>query len=98
MKEYKTILDYKNGQIGFKGGDILDFKEDYEKWAEEVANKEMEFFKGYSWEKKVMIVGAIIGSLIILCILFSLYRNCRRENPGYHIELKEQYDKKEFYH
>ena len=98
LKEYKTILDYKNGQIGFKGGDILDFKEDYEKWAEEVANKEMEFFKGYSWEKKVMIVGAIIGSLIILCILFSLYRNCRRENPGYHIELKEQYDKKEFYH
>lgn len=98
LKEYKTILNYNNGQIGFKGGDILNFKEDYEKWAEEVANKEMEFFKEYSWEKKIMIVGAIIGSLIILCILFSLYRNYRRENPGYHIELKEQYDKKEFYH
>ena len=98
LKEYKTILNYNNGQIGFKGGDILNFKEDYEKWAEEVANKEMEFFKEYSWEKKIMIVGAIIGSLIILCILFSLYRNYRRENPGYHIELKEQNDKKEFYY
>ena len=99
LREYATILDYNHTKIGFKGGDILDFKKDYEKWGEEVAEKEMDLFKNYSWEKIVMIIGVIVGSLIIICIIFSCYRNCRKATgPQYHIELKEQYDKKEFYH
>ena len=97
LREYSTILDYNKTQIGFKGEDILDFTKDYEKWGEEVAEKESQLFKKYSWEKIAMLIGVIVGSLIIICILYSCYRNCRRANPGYHIELKEHYDNKEFY-
>lgn len=102
LREYKTIFDFDNAKIGFKGGDILNFKQDYDKWTKEVAEKENQFFneyfKGYSWEKIFMIIGTIVGSLIILYVMFWLYRNCDRQNSKYHIELKEQYDKKEFYH
>ena len=101
LREYKTIFDFDNAKIGFKGGDILNFKQDYDKWTKEVAEKENQFFneyfKGYSWEKIIMIIGTIVGSLIILYVMFWLYRNCDRQNSKYHIELKEQYDKKEFY-
>ena len=101
LREYKTIFDFDNAKIGFKGGDILNFKQDYDKWTKEVAEKENQFFneyfKGYSWEKIFMIIGTIVGSLIILYVMFWLYRNCDRQNSKYHIELKEQYDKKEFY-
>ena len=97
LREYKTIFDYKNGRIGFKGGDILDFKKDYERWIKE-AKEDSKFFKGYTWEKVVMIIGTIVGTLIILYVMFWLYRNCKREKPKYHIELNENYDKKEFYH
>ena len=97
LREYKTIFDYKNARIGFKGGDILDFKKDYEKWTKE-AKEESKFFKGYTWEKIVMIIGTIVGTLIILYVMFWLYRNCKRLQPKYHIELNENYDKKEFYH
>ena len=102
LREYKTIFDFDNAKIGFKGGDILNFKQDYDKWTKEVAEKENQFFneyfKGYSWEKIIMIIGTIVGSSIILYVMFWLYRNCDRQNSKYHIELKEQYDKKEFYH
>ena len=101
LREYKTIFDFDNAKIGFKGGDILNFKQDYDKWTKEVAEKENQFFneyfKGYSWEKIFMIIGTIVGSLIILYVMFWLYRNCDRQNSKYHIELKEKKKKKEFY-
>ena len=97
LREYKTIFDYKNGKIGFKGGDILDFKKDYERWIKE-EKENSRFFKGYTSEKVVAIIGTIFGTLIILYIMFWLYRNCKREKPKCHIELNENYDKKEFSH
>ena len=102
LTEYRTIFDFQYAKIGFKGGDILNFKQDYEKWSHEVAEKESqffnEFFKKYSWEKIVMIIGTIVGSLIILYVMFWLYRNWKREQPKYHIPLDEQYNKKDYYH
>ena len=97
LREYKTMLDYNKTRLGFSGEDVLNFKENYEKWAEQVAEKESELIYGYSGEKIIMIIGAIIGTLIILYVAFWLFRNCRREKPKYHIELNEQYDKKQFY-
>ena len=74
-------------------GTILNYKKEYEKYTKEVEEKEKEgFFSSYSWEKVFMIIGAIIGTLIILYVMFWLYRNCRRQTSKYHIELNEQYD------
>ena len=98
LREYKIILDYNRGKIGFKGGDILNFQKDYEKWTHEDKKKESDYFYGYSWEQIMMIIGTIVGSLIILYVMFCLYRNCKREKPKYEIEgLNKEYDKKEFY-
>ena len=54
----------------------------------------------YSWEKIIMIIGTITGILIILYVMYWLYRNWRRQSTGskYHIELNEQYDKTGFFH
>ena len=98
LREYKIIFDYNRGKIGFKGGDILNFQKDYEKWTHEDRIKDSKYFYGFSCEKIMMIIGTIVGSLIILYVMFWLYRNCNRERQKYHIELNEQYDKKEFYH
>ena len=101
LKEHNTVFDYENARIGFKGGEILDYTEEYEKWTKEShekKEKKSSFFSGWSWEKIIMIIGAIIGTLIIIYVMFWLYRNCKRETSKYHIELKENYDKKEFYH
>ena len=99
LREYKIVFDYDNTKIGFNGGTILNYKKEYEKYTKEVEEKEKEgFFSSYSREKVFMIIGAIIGTLIILYVMFWLYRNCRRQTSKYHIELNEQYDKKEFYH
>ena len=97
LREYKTMFDFKNAKIGFKGGDILDFKKEYESWIKE-SKERSKFFKGYTWEKVLMIIGTIVGTLIIIYVMFWLYRNCKREKSKYHIELNENYDKKEFYH
>ena len=99
LREYKTVFDYEKKKIGFNGGTIVNYQKEYEKYTKEVEKKEKEgFFSSYSWEKIIMIIGAIIGTLIILYVMFWLYRNCRRQTSKYHIELNEQYDKKEFYH
>jgi hypothetical protein len=102
LREYKAIFDFEYAKIGFKGGNILNFKQDYEKWSHEVAEKESQFFNGifekYSWEKIIMIIGTIVGTLIILYVMFWFCRNCKRQKSKYHIELNEQYNKKEYYH
>ena len=46
LREYKAIFDFEYAKIGFKGGDILNFKQDYEKWSHEVAEQESQFFNG----------------------------------------------------
>ena len=102
LREYKAIFDFEYAKIGFKGGDILNFKQDYEKWSHEVAEKESQFFNGifekYSWEKIIMIIGTIVGTLIILYVMFWFCRNCKRQKSKYHIELNEEYNKKDYYH
>ena len=99
LREYKMVFDYEKTKIGFNGGTIINYQKEYEKYTKEVEEKEKKgFFSSYSWEKIIMIIGAIIGILIILYVMFWLYRNCRRQTSKYHIELNEQYDKKEFYH
>ena len=80
-----------------KGENILDFEKEYEKWEEEIKEDQKGFFEKYTWEKIIMIIGAIVGTLIIIYVMFWLYRNFRRVKPKYHIELEEQYDKTKFY-
>lgn len=94
---YNLVLDYDNTKVGLNGESIINYTEEYEKYEKEIEEQKKGFFEKYTWEKVLVIIGTIVGILIIIYVMFWLYRNFRREKPKYHIELNEQYDKKEIY-
>ena len=94
FRTFNVLLDYHKGKIGFKGEDIINYSQQYQKWSNQVKeNKEkMKIFEMPSGEKILAIVGTIVGIGILIFVAFCFYREYRRENPKYHIELKEQKD------
>ena len=97
FREYKISFDYNKTQIGFNGPDILNFEEDYVKWSEEISEQKVDLLEKYSCQQITMIVGAVIGSLIILYALFDTYRNFNKGRNNHHIKLEENYDKNKPY-
>ena len=97
LVEYNLLLNYDETKIGLKGENILNFQEEYNKWEHNIKEEQKGFFEKYTWEKIIMIIGTIIGTLIIIYVMFWLYRNFRRMNPKTHIQLDEEYDKKKIY-
>ena len=103
LKNYKMLLDYENFQVGLNGEGVVSFKDEYKKWTENEEIEEDSTNNGAVEEikssdsKTLFVIGLIAGSLVILAVLFLFVRSMKRANPKYHIELNEQYDKKEFY-
>ena len=76
FKKYRVWLNYKKKLIGFNGEKILDFHKDYVSWRienERILNKA-------SNDKKIVIIGAVMGSMILLTILFCLIKSFKTEN------------------
>ena len=76
FKKYKAWLKYENNMIGFNAENVLDFNKDYIEWRKEnerILNKA-------SNDKKIVIIGAVMGSMILLTILFCLIKSSRTEN------------------
>ena len=62
--------------IGFNAENVLDFHKDYVSWRKEnerILNKA-------SNDKKIVIIGAVMGSMILLTILFCLIKSFKTEN------------------
>ena len=62
--------------IGFNGKNIIDFHKEYKVWREEnefILNKE-------SNDKKIVVIGAVMGSMILLTILYCLIKSFKTEN------------------
>ena len=76
FKKYKVWLKYDKKQIGFNGNNIIDFHREYKEWREEndlILNKA-------SNDKKIVAIGAIMGSMILITILFCLIKSYQSEN------------------
>ena len=76
FKKYRVWLNYNKKLIGFNGEKILDFHKDYVSWRKEnerILNKA-------SNDKKIVIIGAVMGSMILLTILFCLIKSFKTEN------------------
>ena len=76
FKKYKVWLKYEKNMIGFNAENVLDFNKDYIEWRKEnerILNKA-------SNDKKIVIIGAVMGSMILLTILFCLIKSSRTEN------------------
>ena len=76
FKKYKVWLKYEKKMIGFNAENVLDFNKDYIEWRKEnerILNKA-------SNDKKIVIIGAVMGSMILLTILFCLIKSSRTEN------------------
>ena len=103
LKNYKMLFDYENFQLGLEGEDIINFSEEYQKWELEdqieedsTTNSVVEKIEE-SDSKTLFVIGVIAGCLVILAVIFLFIRSLKRASPKYHIELNEQYDKREFY-
>ena len=76
FKKYKMWLKYEKKMIGFNAENVLDFHKDYVSWRKEnerILNKA-------SNDKKIVIIGAVMGSMILLTILFCLIKSFKTEN------------------
>ena len=76
FSKYKVWLKYDKKLIGFNGENIIDFHHDYKLWRKEnekILNKT-------SNDKKIVVIGAVMGSMILLTILFCLIKSFKTEN------------------
>ena len=76
FSKYKVWLKYDKKLIGFNGENIIDFHQDYKLWRKEnekILNKT-------SNDKKIVIIGAVMGSMVLLTILFCLIKSFKTEN------------------
>ena len=76
FSKYKVWLKYDKKLIGFNGENIIDFHQDYKLWRKEnekILNKT-------SNDKKIVVIGAVMGSMILLTILFCLIKSFKTEN------------------
>ena len=78
FSKYKVWLKYDKKLIGFNGKNILDFHKDYVLWRKE--NEKL--LNKTSNDKKIVIIGAVMGSMVLLTILFYLIKSFRVENSN----------------
>ena len=76
FSKYKVWLKYDKKLIGFNGKNILDFHKDYVLWRKE--NEKL--LNKTSNDKKIVIIGAVMGSMVLLAILYFLIKSYRQEN------------------
>ena len=78
FSKYKVWLKYNKKEIGFNGENIIDFHKEYILWKKEnerILNKA-------SNDKKIVIIGAVMGFMILLTILFCLIRSYKTDNSN----------------
>ena len=97
MREYKVLFDYNLTRLGFSGEDILNYKNEYDKWVIDEAEKRSKLFYGYSYETIIFIIGTIVGICIIFYATFWLCRTWRRDINKYFIHTDEPFDKTKNY-
>lgn len=75
FKKYKVWFKYDKKIVGFNGKNIIDFHKEYKEWREENES----ILNQASNDKKIVVIGAVMGSLILITILFCLIKSCRDE-------------------
>lgn len=78
FRKYKVWMKYDKKLIGFNGENIIDFSKEYKKWRLEndsLLNKT-------SNDKKIVVIGAVMGSMILLTILYCLIKSYKTENSS----------------
>ena len=85
FKRYNVMFDFDNKMLGFKGENIIDYTKYYNKWKEEksvIKINEKNITIIWKNEKMIMFLGAIIGGIIILYVLFYLIRDNKRNGSN----------------
>lgn len=95
LREYKLLFDYNNTRVGFSGENILNYKDEYDKWVAQMAEEDSRIFSENTIDAIILIIGTIIGICIILYVAYYLYKYWKGEKK--HFQLDEEYDKKAQY-
>ena len=86
FSKYKVWLKYDKKLIGFNGNNIIDFNKEYKKWR----NENESILNKASNDKKIVVIGAVMGSMILITILFCLIKSCRDDNSRVHSKFIEE--------
>lgn len=91
FKKYKVLFDYEKKRVGFSGNgnSIINYNEQFIKWKKEkdaILNKK-------SNDKKIVVIGAFMGSIILIVMLFFLIRSFTNENSKMHSKFIEEIDR-----
>ncbi len=80
------MFDYENRRVGFKGENIINFTEYYYNWKEKetVIKINESNIVSVEWtnEKIIMAVGAVIGGIILMYVIFFVIRNSKRNDAN----------------
>lgn len=76
FNKYKVWMKYDKQLIGFNGNNIIDFHKEYIAWREE----NQQILNKVSNDKKIVVIGAVMGSMILLTILFCLIKSYKTDN------------------
>ena len=86
FKKYNIMFDYENRRVGFKGENIINFTEYYYNWKEKetVIKINESNIVSVEWtnEKIIMAVGAVIGGIILMYVIFFVIRNSKRNDAN----------------
>lgn len=87
FSNYEVQFDYDEKKVGFNGENPLNFTAEWNEWLIE----NQSFLNRVYNDKTIMIVGAILGSIILVTILALIIRAfARRQNPAVHSQLIEE--------
>ena len=86
FKKFNIMFDYENKRIGFKGENIIDFKEFYNNWKEKNSiikiNESNVISISFRNEKVILVIGIILGFLIIFYVLLYVIRTIKRNDSN----------------
>ena len=86
FSQYEVKFDFEEQKVGFKGENVMNFTAEWEQWRIQNEN----FLKRVYNDKNIMVIGAILGSLILVLILFLIIRAFAKRSPQLHNQLIEE--------
>ena len=69
---YNISFNYDDASVYISGGNVIDFRNDYEKWK----NNNLLFLNKENFDKYILIIGFVIGLILFIVVCIKICRSC----------------------
>ena len=76
VKNYVMAYDAENQQVGFFGGNKVDYFNDWQLWMKGISPKQRDYMK------KLIIGACALGSVLLIIVACLIIKACRKKNSG----------------